>query len=532
MPQQKYTALVVDDERIILEGLVSTYDWEAAGFQVVGKATDGLEALALIREQKPDVVMTDIRMADMDGLELIRRVDELGLDTLFIVISAYRDFDYAKQACDLGVFTYLLKPFNSQEFFATMQNIYGVLEKKRHAREMEQLVERHRREIVESRVKQCIQFGLDESAFAAELLDLKADIGRANHYCCLCIDISLPVNGQLLPGKRELQLILIREKLSRRFPAYSFSLENGVLASVLYGTEEAPLTGKEIDRCLHDIASALSEEEITLYCCYGDILSGLSGLAASFRQASEHLEYTYESGLDTILPYAGTGSPSGGVHFYPDSVQQEIFKGIMQNSREAVAKALGEFDSILSKSGCTRPFRLNCYYRLTFAMKFFLSSSYGENIQADRALQDFLGSIPHLGNDKLSEKLGEAVLEALSHTERTIAAETSQQKEQYISQSIRFIEDNLENCEFSVIDVADALHLNPIYFGRVFKNATGKSFREYLMNRRLHKAKQLLETGGLSVTEVCFRVGINSQSYFSTSFKKLFGILPSQIQRL
>lgn len=532
MPEQNYTALVVDDEKIILEGLVSTYDWAGAGFQVVGKATSGLEALAFIEEHNPDVVMTDIRMADMDGLELIRRVTGLGLDTLFIVISAYRDFDYAKQACDLGVFTYLLKPFNSQEFSATMQNTYGVLEKKRHAREMARFLEKHRREIIESRLKQFIQFGLDTETFAAELQNFKADIGEENHFCCLCIDISLPASGKLLPGKRDLQLIIIREELSLQFPCYSFPLENGMLAAILYGTKENPLTGPALNRCLHDLASELSEEEITLYCCYGDILPGLSGLTASFHQCVEHMEYTYESSLDTILPHTGAGGPSGGIQFYPGSTQQALFKAIMQGDPEKISAAIGEFDGVLNKSGCSRPFRLACYYRLAFAIEFFLSSSYGEAPGTVSPLRDFLGSVQHLGNGKLPEKLREALFAVLSHTERAIPSETTPQTEQYISKSIRFIEDNLENCEFSVIDVAEALHLNPIYFGRVFKNATGKSFREYLMARRLNRAKQLLETGGLSVTEVCFQVGINSQSYFSTSFKKLFGLLPSQIQKL
>lgn len=529
---ERFTAVVVDDERIILEGLITTYDWEGVGFEVVGKATGGLEALELIQKKNPDVVMTDIRMMDIDGIELIRRAGGLGMDALFIVISAYRDFDYAKQACDLGAFTYLLKPFNSEEFFATMQSAHSFIEKKKHDRQISLLLETHRREIVESRIKNFFQFGLDTDSFRAELESLKADIGEENRYCCLCMDISLPTSGKLIPGKRHLQFIMIREELSKRFSSYSFLLENGMLATVLYGTEEKPLMGSEVNRTIHDIASELSEEEITLYCCYGDILPGLSGLISSFHQSVEHMEYTYENSLDTILPHTGSSSHAGGINFYPDSAQQALFKAVMEHDRGSISGAVREFDGILNKSGCGRPFRLTCYYRLTFAIEFFLTSIYGESPRMTAALDHFLGCIQHLGNDKLPEKLDAALFSALSDAERIITGENSQKKEQYICESIQFIEENLENCEFSVIDVAEALHLNPIYFGRLFKSATGKSFREYLMNRRLNKARQLLETGRISVTEVCFQVGINSQSYFSTSFKKLFGILPSQVQKL
>lgn len=118
------TLYLIDDEAIILKGLLETYDWENMGFQVVGWARDGEEALPDIVEKKPDVVLTDVRMKKMSGLTLIEKVKEQGISANFVVISAYRDFEYAKKACENGAMAYLVKPIEDEELEKIMGEIY------------------------------------------------------------------------------------------------------------------------------------------------------------------------------------------------------------------------------------------------------------------------------------------------------------------------------------------------------------------------------------------------------------------------
>ncbi len=112
--------VIVDDEPILLEGLLKTYDWNAMGFEVVGSARNGEQAISVIRETKPHVVLTDIRMKQISGLMVMEEIEKEGLSCLFVVLSAYRDFEYAKQACDLGAFAYLLKPIEDDKLRETM----------------------------------------------------------------------------------------------------------------------------------------------------------------------------------------------------------------------------------------------------------------------------------------------------------------------------------------------------------------------------------------------------------------------------
>ena len=127
--------VIVDDEPILLQGLLKTYDWEDMGFKVVGSAISGENALEVIRSTKPHVVLTDIRMKQMTGLMVMDQIQKGGMDCLFIVLSAYRDFEYAQQACDLGAFAYLLKPIEDGKLRDTMQSAYNACMKKLKKRE-------------------------------------------------------------------------------------------------------------------------------------------------------------------------------------------------------------------------------------------------------------------------------------------------------------------------------------------------------------------------------------------------------------
>lgn len=127
--------LLVDDETIILRGLKETYDWESMGFEIVGAALDGDIAIAMLKETKPDVIMTDISMKRMSGLELMENVRKMGFRTEFVVLSAYRDFEYAQSAIKNGALQYLIKPLDDEELGRVMTEVYQTCIEKMKLRE-------------------------------------------------------------------------------------------------------------------------------------------------------------------------------------------------------------------------------------------------------------------------------------------------------------------------------------------------------------------------------------------------------------
>lgn len=116
--------VIVDDEPILLQGLLETYEWNEMGFSVVGTAKSGEEAIEVIEKTRPHVVLTDIRMKQVTGLMVMEKIQRRNIPCLFIVLSAYRDFEYAQKACELGAFSYLLKPIEDEKLYETMQSAY------------------------------------------------------------------------------------------------------------------------------------------------------------------------------------------------------------------------------------------------------------------------------------------------------------------------------------------------------------------------------------------------------------------------
>ena len=107
-----YRVIIVDDEPVIRRGLRETIEWDALGLEVAGEAADGNEALKLVRDIRPEILITDIRMPDMDGIALIREIRKTDLNVKITILSGYSDYDYLKEAIRLGVDNYLLKPTN------------------------------------------------------------------------------------------------------------------------------------------------------------------------------------------------------------------------------------------------------------------------------------------------------------------------------------------------------------------------------------------------------------------------------------
>ena len=124
-----YRVIIADDEPVIRRGLRETIEWDALGLEVAGEAADGAEALKLIREIRPEILITDIRMPEMDGIELIREIKKLELNTKITILSGYSDYDYLKAAIRLGVDNYLLKPIDNDELVSNLKNAVSEIEK-------------------------------------------------------------------------------------------------------------------------------------------------------------------------------------------------------------------------------------------------------------------------------------------------------------------------------------------------------------------------------------------------------------------
>lgn len=198
--------VIVDDEPILLEGLVKTYDWNGMGYEVVGFAQSGEQALKIIREKKPHVVLTDIRMKQISGLMVMEEIKKENPECQFVVLSAYRDFEYAQKACDLGAFAYLLKPIEDEKLQATMTDVGKICEDQIRNEEKydrwERLLKKDGDGFLQVVVQKYVQNRLPEEKVDEvfhTLQDVMKETGLLQYMQILIWPIRLPMNWNMKP---------------------------------------------------------------------------------------------------------------------------------------------------------------------------------------------------------------------------------------------------------------------------------------------------------------------------------------------
>ena len=233
--------LLVDDENIILRGLKETYDWESMGFEIAGTALDGDIALEMIEEVKPDVIMTDISMKRMSGLELMEHVRKRDIQTEFVILSAYRDFEYAQTAIRNGALQYLIKPLDDDELERVMQEVYEVCIEKMQMRETYASWKKFLLEDKENFFQVMTQRYLDDGIDEEELKKICDGLGTEEYlqrcFMVVCADLEPAyqiVHQEDYNAKRHVLRRMLQQKLKERFEVQSFQTADEVYVCLLF----------------------------------------------------------------------------------------------------------------------------------------------------------------------------------------------------------------------------------------------------------------------------------------------------------
>lgn len=527
-----YSIIIVDDERIILEGLTQTYDWHEAGFDVIGTAMDGRTAVEKIVRLKPDVVMTDIRMKNMDGLELIKEVKAYEKNIEFIVISAFRDFEYAQQACQLSIFSYLLKPFSNLEFKNTMQTLKNLLDNKKRENRMRDLFIEYKNDILSIQIKNFLVWGASIDSNKLYMNEIENKIDENTLLCCICVDIELATNILIdISTQRYAQFRLICGRLSSCFKFIRVDLPDGrmMLIACNFGNEN--FNKKYVHDNLTTIVNCLEEEGYLYLISYGEVLNGFNGMTTSYNQAITGIEFTYESDSEKILAYKSKIGTKSRSYTYPKVQEQNVLAAIRLNEYESIKYAVSEFNSTLNCIEANHSFRVNCFHQLCLTVGSLFMDLYAVEGETLEVLYTLNTNLDYISDEDLPLVISDTFIKINSTYNENIYKETTALSRSYLNNAIKYIDSKLSDYELSIVEVSNHLHLNPIYFGRMFKNCVGKTFKEYLTQKRVEMAKNLLETTIIQVSEVGFTVGINNPSYFSTQFKRFTGKSPTEYRK-
>ncbi|KRF10092.1 hypothetical protein ASG89_00690 [Paenibacillus sp. Soil766] len=499
--------MFADDEPYMLEGLRTMIDWNKLGFEVCGEASDGEDALTLMASTLPHLVLTDVRMPVIDGLELIEQASFLHPGVKFIILSGYADFEYAKTAMRHGVANYLMKPLMEAELVAAVEAVAVTIRERIAAIQFESAaLDCLRLETISKLLQgENRQIWIEQ---ASTLLELH----EGSRFRCVLLEPDIEAQAQ-----SELkQIIADKFRLTqvRMLPFGVGKERHGFL--LVTGPEE------------RELSTAMMTEIMTSF-------RHDWGTAISFSISSEHkgpqaLKEAFREGL--IAEMCKFPSGTEGIYIYQGEWSAETLPAF--GMTESILDAVG--------SGCPETVRAHVHQLFVAFSRQSVSESWISAYLGNIKLE-ILKTITQFGGDLIwtpnwflpTVPMDIGLLERKVTQEILQAAEWIGQKkglgqDEVVSAAGDYIKSHYrEKLQLQV--VAEHFKLNPAYFGQRFKKQVGLTFNEYLHVVRIDEAKKLLRREEMKISDVADRVGYSDSEQFVTKFKALTGLLPSAYKK-
>lgn len=472
-----FKVMLFDDEPWILEDLKTIIDWGKMGYELIGEAKNGVEALALMKKSVPDLIITDIKMPGITGLELLETVNKKYKGILTVFISAYSDFSYAQQAVSLGAFGYLLKPVEKVTLCEELERAKNTLVRNRIERENTVKLELLR--IVNDVTEKA------DIPFAKVMLDAGADIKNKTFIAGF---IKSP-KGMPLP---------VMEESVMRCSVYTVPIGNNRVVFLL----AIPRELKHFS-LLKGLVKYASSNSLTI------------GLSTSFHNVNDICRALNQASI--MVDQNFITNKKYGCYLYSHKSIADFSSELKSVKTKA---ELFEFVKSLPKRIRRKKINLDGLYRIYCEIIKIIYTCSNESICPDEA--KYLVET-YRGMQEMIDFLEKAAAENMESSEK-------EPSRKVIKDVLAFIDENY-NKKVLINDIANQFYLNPSYLSMLFKNETGKSFTTYLVQLRLEKAIELLRNEELTLYEISDMVGYDDYFHFSKLFKKHKNISPANYRK-
>lgn len=526
--------IVSDDEKKVSQLICHLGEWNSLGMEVVGVAQNGIEALDLLQRFSAHILITDIRMPGCDGLELIQRAKEVSPSTEFVIISGYRYFEYAQTAIRYGVSDYLLKPINKKELNETLERIANRYRGRLVEETVLQQAERNdtaRRIAYLSRVL--------EGAENFTLQNANQTMYHMQEGAFLCAECKID-QKETWPAPES--LTLMRERIARML---GDEVSNGIYDAQGLSRGEGRVTilvnfDPEIQETLRKrmwtfVEKVRAHQElfpgVSVTLALGTIEEDWHNISSSVNSASFILDQRLLLGTGGVLNPAEQfeGEMSNAWHGLLSDSLQEMEQVLLQRDAAALNDAISlQFERLMKLPRLTGAAILRYVEGIT---RGFLVLTYKEGLLKEDTESAYRDIEMHIDRFGSAQEVLVCCRESILSTYE--AALFSRKNEEM--RPIRLAKDYIADHYMQTItleEVSGIAGFNASYFSSLFKHETGENFLEYLSNTRIEKAKDLLRTTRLSVTEICEEVGYQDMKHFSKTFKKVTGIKPSEFRKL
>lgn len=523
-----YKVAIVDDDRIIRKGLANTIAWEENGFRLVGEAADGEQGLKMIEEFCPQVVVSDIRMPFMDGLEMARLAKEKYPEMKIILLTGYDDFTYAKEAIELRAFDYLLKPVDKEVLLNKVKKASMEWETQQNIKDrMNAGMPFFRLQLLKKLLKQAqapeqlrqegLSLGIPLDAEAFAVLVVKID-----DYYQITGDREAVVNEWI---KQDL-LNICCEVVDQSGLGCTVDLEQDELM-ILYASSGRVGETEDVAREVAEWVRSLAKQRLgrTVSIAYGRFFQGIASIAESYEEARHALEFRHVIGKDKVISAADIKILSGTESLSFEGIVSELIGtvrlGFSQEAVELVKKLEKEMV-------CTQQVTLNKarFIAVQCVLSLYSNAQEWAKEWQTRQYEEIDRCYNRINGMQTIADIMNVVLELVNDLTGFVAHQRENQRCPAVSEAVCYIEANFAQNGLSLQEVARHVHMNPVYMSTLFKQEKNITFSEFILETRMKKAMQLLRSGGMKAYEVADRVGYSNPEYFSVCFKKYTGISP------
>lgn len=512
--------MIVDDENLAVEDLKDLLDWKSLGFSIVATASNGKRALARFKQHRPQLIITDIKMPGMDGVELIREIQKLDKNVKFLLLSAYSEFGYAKRAMQMGVKEYIIKnEITPKSFKEKLEQIRNDIDfsKRRDQYFTTDLISK-----VMNGKKETIEQ-------MAELAGTDRPFLNGKYYFIILEeDRPLPILINRLNYDRQIEEMTSSE-ISDCLSGYGAELLNVAYTSKLRSGRTVVLVSQNTQSIGYLFKNQMRKFCANLIQRVND-LTGFSVSAFYFPRKFSLVEATrYYQNVKERICIKYLRKPHGVYAF--EDIPADCISEKQVPSIDAVSQAVKYKDVPKLKDELDRLYKIlelednyACLAMVTNQLYSLLEFISPEGIEQDEREI----------SDKRVEKLSLSYPAGISHYFQNAFAQAIRNREckkiysKEVVRAVEYIKKNFGREKLCAKEIADAIPLSVTRLSVIFKKETGKTLFNYITDYRIQKAKQMLDEGNYKIYEISERVGYGSSQYFSQVFTNLVGISPKK----
>ncbi len=534
-----YRVLLVDDEILVRDAIRENIDWAGLDCELVGDCENGRQAIEFVKEHPVDIVLTDICMPYVDGMELSHFLHDNYPDIVIVIFSGFGEFEYAKKAIQYNVSEYLLKPVTAVELSEVINRMKEKVEQKREEKqkldELTKTSENYRKNAQVIRSK-AIEALVNCTTNVKESLEKLRSMGielSAVRYRVAMFDIDLYSDMyQLDVEKRQESALMafvlynISDEIITREQAGVAYQEGGNRVCLLFQEKWSRNFAAKTREICHEIQDKMQEVMgIEVSVGIGGWVKTPDKLLLSHDMAAQAMQYRYLLGGRLLLDMA---EQLGGRSVPIDSLLETFTDAMKAGKQEDVERVFQEMKDSISSALVDKSRACMYLQQIIRTMDRICEDVFADMRCVEQEREELLHRITEQKSFDGACQIVEAYIMKIFNM---LSDMNSSSEERQARLALDYIQKNYMEPDLGLNDICSYLNISTSYFSNIFKKMTGETFTEVLIRARMEKAKELLEKTTMKNYEIAKKVGFSDPHYFGISFKKMTGVTPTEYAR-